>query len=80
MPIYEYSCDDCFHRFEALQKMSDAVLTKCPKCGYNNLLKLISAAGFRLKGTGWYASDFKTPKSISIKTEAFNIDKEPKLT
>jgi len=77
MPIYEYSCDDCSHRFEALQKMNDEALTKCPKCGLNNLFKLISAAGFRLKGTGWYASDFKTPKPISTKTEAVNIDKEP---
>jgi putative FmdB family regulatory protein len=59
MPIYEYECGGCGHRFEAIQKMSDPVLTDCPRCGLSGLKKLISAAGFQLKGTGWYATDFK---------------------
>ena len=59
MPIYEYECGSCGHRFEAIQKMSDPVLKDCPSCGQSGLKKLISAAGFQLKGTGWYATDFK---------------------
>ena len=60
MPIYEYTCTKCKHSLEALQKLSDAPLTKCPACGKNGLAKLISAASFRLKGGGWYETDFKT--------------------
>ncbi|WP_114195132.1 FmdB family zinc ribbon protein [Edaphovirga cremea] len=59
MPIYEYACSACNHRLEKLQKLSDAPLTDCPECGQPSLKKLISAAGFQLKGTGWYATDFK---------------------
>lgn len=59
MPIYEYQCRECSHRFEKLQKMSDAALTKCPECDQDALTKLVSAAGFRLKGGGWYETDFK---------------------
>ena len=59
MPIYEYECGSCGHRMEAIQKMSDAVLKDCPACGRATLKKLMSAAGFQLKGTGWYATDFK---------------------
>lgn len=59
MPIYEYRCDVCGHELEALQKMSDAPLTECPACGKPTLKKQISAAGFRLKGSGWYETDFK---------------------
>lgn len=60
MPIYEYSCGQCGHTMEALQKMSDAPLTDCPECGQAELKKMISAAGFRLKGAGWYETDFKS--------------------
>jgi putative FmdB family regulatory protein len=60
MPLYEYRCDACEHEFEALQKMSDEPLTECPQCGANELRKLVSAAGFRLKGEGWYETDFKS--------------------
>ncbi len=60
MPIYEYECRECGHRFEALQKISDAPLSECPACGRDAVSKLISAAGFRLKGSGWYETDFKT--------------------
>ena len=60
MPIYEYKCGACEHRCEALRKISDAPLTKCPECGEETLTKMISAAGFRLKGNGWYETDFKS--------------------
>lgn len=61
MPIYEYECRDCGHRFEAIQKISDAPLTDCPACGKaSSVNKLISASAFRLKGGGWYETDFKT--------------------
>src|SRR5690349_8050956 len=59
MPIYEYRCSSCGHEKEVLQKMSDAPLTECPACGKSSFRKLISAAGFQLKGSGWYATDFK---------------------
>lgn len=60
MPIYEYECRACEHGLEALQKMSDAALTDCPACGQAELRKKVSAAGFRLAGSGWYETDFKT--------------------
>lgn len=59
MPIYEYACSECGHELEAIQKMSDAPLTECPSCHQPRLKKLISAAGFRLSGSGWYETDFK---------------------
>ena len=59
MPIYEYQCAACGHAFEAIQKMSDAPLLECPSCARAQLQKLVSAAGFRLKGGGWYETDFK---------------------
>ncbi|HET7174805.1 MAG TPA: zinc ribbon domain-containing protein [Gammaproteobacteria bacterium] len=60
MPIYEYACSTCGHRLEVLQKVSDAALRKCPECGKSTLHKLISAPSFRLKGGGWYETDFKS--------------------
>jgi putative FmdB family regulatory protein len=62
MPIYEYQCKACGHELEALQKISDDPLKECPACGDLGLAKLISAAGFRLKGGGWYETDFKSGK------------------
>jgi putative FmdB family regulatory protein len=59
MPIYEYRCTECGYKNEYLQRMSDAPLTDCPECGKSTFSKLISAAGFQLKGGGWYATDFK---------------------
>lgn len=59
MPIYEYRCDGCAHELEKLQKMADEPLTLCPQCGEPKLRRKISAAGFRLKGSGWYETDFK---------------------
>jgi putative FmdB family regulatory protein len=60
MPIYEYRCEACGHYLETLQKISDPPLTDCHKCGKPALKKLVSAAAFRLKGGGWYETDFKT--------------------
>jgi len=59
MPIYEYRCGSCSHELDALQKISDAPLRKCPECGKLTLRRLISAPVFRLKGGGWYETDFK---------------------
>jgi putative FmdB family regulatory protein len=59
MPIYEYRCSSCGHKLEALQKFSDPPLVACPACSKEALVKLVSAAGFQLKGSGWYATDFK---------------------
>ena len=59
MPIYEYRCAACGHHLEALQKMSEAPLRKCPDCGKSQLKRLVSASRFRLKGSGWYETDFK---------------------
>jgi putative FmdB family regulatory protein len=59
MPIYEYRCQACGLEKEFLQKLSDAPITECPSCGKAAMTKLVSAAGFQLKGTGWYATDFK---------------------
>ena len=66
MPIYEYACQACGHEFEIIQKMVDLPLEQCPVCTEKALKKKISAAGFRLKGTGWYETDFKNKtKSVN---------------
>lgn len=70
MPIYEYQCQSCDHQMETLQKMSDAPLTDCPSCGEAALKKLISAAGFRLKGSGWYETDFKSGSKKNVAESA----------
>ena len=59
MPIYAYKCSTCQHTQDVLQKMSDAPLTVCPECGAATFTKQLTAAGFQLKGSGWYATDFK---------------------
>jgi putative FmdB family regulatory protein len=59
MPIYEYQCAKCGFKDEYLQKVSEPPLTRCPSCGKESFRKLVSAAGFQLKGSGWYATDFK---------------------
>ncbi len=66
MPIYEYECKKCGHQMEALQRMSDDPLKDCPECSKPELKKLISAAGFRLSGSGWYETDFKTGKKKNL--------------
>lgn len=69
MPIYEYQCSACGHTLEAFQRMSEAPLVDCPKCNQPSLTKLVSAAGFQLKGTGWYVTDFRNKgKSEPTKT------------
>lgn len=66
MPIYEYACTHCQYEHEALQSMSDAPLTTCPSCGRETLQKRVSAAGFRLKGGGWYETDFKSGNQRNV--------------
>jgi len=66
MPIYEYRCEDCGHELEALQKMSDEPLTECPECAKPALKKQVSAPGFRLSGSGWYETDFKSGNKRNI--------------
>ena len=73
MPIYEYRCNECKHEVEALQRFADPPLVKCPACGKDALTKLVSAAGFQLKGSGWYETDFRGGGSgagKSAKTDA----------
>ena len=62
MPIYEYQCNACGHKMEAFQKISEAPLLTCPECKKDKLDKLISAAGFQLKGSGWYKTDYSPTK------------------
>lgn len=69
MPIYEYQCQSCGHEHEALQKLSDAPLIHCPACTEPELKKKISAAGFRLKGGGWYETDFKSGAKKNVAGE-----------
>lgn len=69
MPIYEYQCQSCEHEFETLQKMSDPLLTDCPACNEQTLRKKLSAAAFRLKGGGWYETDFKTGQKRNVTGE-----------
>ncbi|ACR13125.1 FmdB family zinc ribbon protein [Teredinibacter turnerae] len=66
MPIYEYRCESCGHELEALQKISDAPLQDCPACETASLKKKVSAAAFRLKGGGWYETDFKSGKKKNL--------------
>ncbi len=70
MPIYEYRCAACGHQDDHLQKLSEAPLTKCPACGKKKYQKQLTAAGFQLKGSGWYATDFKSTAKKESKTEA----------
>ncbi|GGH51039.1 hypothetical protein GCM10010975_04370 [Comamonas phosphati] len=65
MPIYAYKCGSCGHAKDVLQKISDAALTVCPACGAEAFSKQLTAAGFQLKGSGWYATDFKNTGSQS---------------
>lgn len=69
MPIYEYRCSACGHQKEYLQRMSDAPLADCPECGTSSFKKLVTAAGFQLKGSGWYATDFKNNGAKSGKEQ-----------
>ena len=78
MPIYEYACKKCDHKLDALQKMSDDPLLECPECGEPALKRLLSAPRFRLKGKGWYETDFKKDNQRNVHkpdTEPSKIDK-----
>lgn len=77
MPIYEYACTACGHTLERLQKMSDVPLSECPECKKASLKKQVSAAGFRLKGGGWYETDFKSDKKKNIADGDKKSDKKP---
>ena len=70
MPIYEYRCDSCGYQKEHLRKMSDPQLTTCPECGKESYNKMLSAAGFQLKGNGWYATDFKGGSKPAAKADS----------
>jgi putative FmdB family regulatory protein len=69
MPIYAYRCTSCGHQQDVMQKMSDAPLSTCPECKTENFAKQITAAGFQLKGSGWYATDFKGGGKSAAKSE-----------
>ena len=69
MPIYEYRCSACGHELESLQKLRDAPLVTCPSCGAAALVKKVSAAGFQLKGSGWYATDFRNAGKPAAKSD-----------
>ena len=77
MPIYEYRCEACGHQEEHLQKVADAAVTVCPVCGKPQYRKQLSAAGFQLKGTGWYATDFKGSKKPAEKKTDAKSDAKP---
>ncbi len=70
MPIYAYRCDECGFTKDVLQKISDPVLTACPSCGKDAFKKQVTAAGFQLKGTGWYVTDFRGGKAPATGTAA----------
>ncbi|MGB1556397.1 MAG: FmdB family zinc ribbon protein [Oceanococcaceae bacterium] len=83
MPIYEYVCRSCGHEMEVLQKISDPVLSDCPACADSSLQKKVSAAGFRLAGSGWYETDFKSSGKRNLagggesKSESKTADAKP---
>ena len=70
MPIYEYACGSCEHRFETIQRASEEALVDCPSCGEGALKKLLSVPNFRLKGSGWYETDFKTGDKRNVVGDA----------
>ncbi|MBI3575322.1 MAG: zinc ribbon domain-containing protein [Gammaproteobacteria bacterium] len=80
MPIYEYRCEACGQALEVMQKLGDAALKDCPSCSRPALKKLISAAGFQLKGSGWYATDFKGGAKKPSEAPSSNSDSDTKKT
>ena len=84
MPIYEYQCHQCGQHLELLQKMSDAPATQCPHCKKPTLEKLVSSAGFQLKGNGWYATDFRQKnsptKNNNAETTSSSASTDTKIT
>lgn len=78
MPIYEYQCLGCNHLFDVIQKMTDEPMKTCPRCSEEKAIRLVSAAGFQLKGSGWYATDFKTKPTVA--PSSHNGDSSPSST
>lgn len=70
MPVYEYQCNNCGHQLDALQKVSEPMLTECPECKQSALQRLVSTVGFQLKGSGWYVTDFKNKDKPETKKES----------
>ena len=79
MPLYEYQCDDCGHRFEQIRKFSDPPLETCPQCG-GTIRKLISSPAFQFKGTGWYVSDYGAKKNADKESKDGAKDNDTKET
>ena len=77
MPIYEYECKACHHEFETIQKISESPLTECPQCLENELRKKVSAAAFRLKGKGWYETDFKSGNKKNVHGDEGGASSKP---
>jgi putative FmdB family regulatory protein len=77
MPIYAYQCESCGHAKDVLQKMSDVPLTDCPVCGAASFRKQLTAAGFQLKGSGWYATDFKGGAAAPAASSATPAEAQP---
>lgn len=77
MPIYAYKCGSCGHAKDVLQKISDAPLTACPSCGADTFAKQITAAGFQLKGSGWYVTDFRNGSSTAAKSDSTPAESKP---
>ena len=80
MPIYEYACSHCGHSFDELQKISEAALVHCPQCDEPALRKMLSAPKFRLKGEGWYETDFKTGDKRNLHGDPESKPKDDKKT
>ena len=80
MPIYAYRCSNCGHEQDVLQKMSDAPLTQCPACGQSTYAKQVTAAGFQLKGSGWYVTDFRNNGSKSGASASKSTDTKESTT
>ncbi len=78
MPIYEYKCSKCEHKFEVIQRFSDHPVESCPECNKKAVKKLVSAPSFRLKGGGWYETDFKTGSKKNIVDTKDEKSKQPK--
>ena len=78
MPIYEYRCESCSHALEKLQKMGEDALLDCPECGQPALKRLVSAAAFRLKGSGWYETDFKKDNKRNLADSSGKDDSDKK--
>lgn len=80
MPIYEYQCTGCNHHFDLMQKMNEEPIKTCPKCAQDKATRLVSAAGFQLKGSGWYATDFKNKGQSSTSSETSTTPASPSET